>query len=179
MSHDSLRNKHLVVFPNGKMMLFCEISDSSIRDWKGRRVWDKCLFHPKGTLYYTKESLKQAQTEYVDRQLQLMRDFNKKEVEWGYAKEYKEPTLDSYDYGGTVFPGGSRIRNGKAFYGGRPIKAEEFFGRWDAPKRIQFTAYDKDMKCIYNESVDILKADLDDYYHDALEANKTVYIDVR
>lgn len=180
MSHDSLRNKRLVEFPNGKLMLFCEVSDSSVRDWRGKRCWNKALFHPKGTLFYTKDTLKAAQAEYVERQLNLMREHAKFEVEHGWATEYVEPTLDSYDYGGTVFPGGSRIRNGKAFYGGRPIKAEDFFSRWDAPKRIEFSAYDKDFKCIYKVATDILKADLDDYYQDALNANKAnVYISIR
>ena len=179
MSHDSIRNKRLVEFPNGKLMLLCEVSCSNVTDWRGKRCWDKHLIHPEGTLYYTKDTLKQAQTEYVERQLELMRNFSKHEVEHGWATEYREPTLDSYDYYGTVFPGGSRIRNGKSFYGGRPIKAEEFFSRWDSPKRIEFTAYDKDFHCIYRVATDILKANLDDYYHDALNANKSaVYISI-
>lgn len=179
MSYDSIRNKALVEFPDGKLMLFYEVSCSNVTDAYGKRCWDKALMHPKGTLFYTKETLKQAQTEYVETQLKLMRDFSKFEVKNGWAKEYKEPTLDSYDYNGTRFPGGCRIRNGKSFYGGRPKKAEEFFGKWDAPSRIVLTAYDKDFNCIYNEAVDILKADLDEYYHDALKEHKQVYIGVR
>lgn len=178
MSHDSLRNKSLVLFPNGKLMLLCEVSDSSVRDWRGKRCWDKCLIHPKDTLFYTKESLKAAQTEYVERQLQLMREHARFEVEHGWATEYVEPTLDSHDYGGTVFPGGSRIRNGKAFYGGRPIKAEEYFPKWDAPKRIKFSVYGKGTSVAYEESFDILRADLDECYKDA-QKHGHVYISIR
>ena len=176
MSYNSIRNKALVEFPNGKLMLLCEISDSSTRDLSGRRVWDKGMFHPKGTLFFTKESLKQEQSDYVERQFSNMREMNRLEVERGYASEYIEPSLDSYDYNGTRWPGGSRIRNGKAFFSGRPIKAEEYFRRWDAPRRIHITAYDKDKKT-YEDTFDILRADLDECYQDAL-AKGNVYIGI-
>lgn len=177
MSHDSIRNKALVQFPNGKMMLLCEVSCSNVTDWNGKRCWDKCLIHPKETLYWTKESLKKEQTDYVERQLSWLRDFRMEEVKRGYAQKYEEPTLDSYDYCGTVFPGGSRIRNGKAFYGGRPVAAEEYFSRWDAPKRIEFNSCDKDLKTTYRESFDILRADLDECYQDAKKYGQ-VYIGI-
>lgn len=176
MSHDSLRNKALVAFPNGKMLLMCEVSCSNVTDAYGKRVWDKHLVHPKDTLFYTKESLKKAQTDYVEGQLSWLRDFHMEEVKRGYREKYEEPTLDSYDYCGTVFPGGSRIRNGRAFYGGRPMKAEEYFASWDVPKRIRFSAYDKDNKRVYEESYDILRYDLDECYKDALREHGQVYI---
>lgn len=179
MSYDSLRNKALVEFPDGKLMLFCEVSASNVTDWKGKRVWDKCLVHPTGTLYYTKETLKEEQVNYVNRQLENMRNFSLYEVAHGYAKEYVETTVESYDYNGTRFPSGCRIKDGRAFYGGKPKKAEEFFGKCGAPKRIIFSAYDKDFKCIYRESYDILRADLDECYQDALKENGCIYIDVR
>ena len=180
MSHDSLRNKQLVEFPDGKLLLFCEVSDSSIRGWNNKRVWERCLIHPKGTLFYTKETLKQEQTDYVNRQLEWLRSFHKQQVEQGWENEYVEPTLESYDYGGTVFPGGSKIKNGRAFYSGvHTIKAEEFFAQWDSPRRIIFSAYDKDFKCIYNVDYDILASDVDECYQDALKANKKVYIDIK
>lgn len=181
MSHDSLRNKNLVQFPDGKMLLFCEISCSNVTGWDGKRVWDRHLMHPKDSLFYTKETLKQAQVEYVDKQLEWLKAYNKERVEHGYAKEYEEPTLDSYDYCGTVFPGGSRIRNGKAFFSGRcPQKAEEFFSGWDAPKTITFSCYDKDFHRTYEETFDILRADLDECYTDAIKANSPmdVYISI-
>lgn len=175
MSHDSLRNKALVEFPDGKLLLLCEVSSSNVTDWRGKRCWDKCLIHPKGTLYWTKESLKKEQTDYVERQLSWLRDFNKEWYKKGYVDHYEEPTLDSYDYAGTVYPGGSKIRNGRAFYGGRSQKAEEYFANWGAPKRIEFSCYDKDMHTTYRESFDILRADLDDCYKDAMQHGK-VYI---
>lgn len=178
MSHDSLRNKALVQFPDGKLMLMCEVSCSNVRDWRGKRCWDKAVVHPNGTLFYTKETLKIAQREYVERQLEWLRNYNRESVERGWAEKYEEPTLDSYDYCGTVFPGGSRIKNGKAFYGGRPQKAEEYFGYWDAPKRITFSSYDKDFNKTYEETYDILRSDLDECYKDALNVNKNVYISI-
>jgi len=179
MSYDSIRNKRLVEFPNGKLMLFCEVSSSNVRDSFGKRCWDVCLDHPKDSLYYTKESIKERQDDYVQKQLDLCRDFRKEEVNRGYAEEYIEPTLSSYDFYGTVFPGGSRIKNGKAFYSARKtIKAEEFFGKWDAPKRITFKCYDNDFNILYDETFDILRADLDDCYHDAQKEHKNVYIKI-
>ena len=180
MSHDSIRNKRLVEFPDGKLMLFCEVSCSNVTDWNGKRVWDKHLMHPKGTLFYTKETLKKEQADYVEHQLAWLRDFYMEEVKRGYREKYEEPTLDSYDIGGTVFPSGSRIRNGKAFFSGRStIKAEEFFGQWGAPRKIEFTAYDKDFNCIYKNEYDILAADVDEAYQDALKVKNQVYIGLR
>lgn len=181
MSHDSIRNKKLVQFPNGKMMLFAEVSCSNVTGWDGKRVWDKHLFHPKGSLFFTKESLKEAQNKYVEKQLDWLRSYGKERVEKGWSTTYEEPTLDSYDYCGTVFPGGGRIRNGKAFFSGRcPQKTEEFFSGWDAPKTITFSCYDKDFHRTYEETFDILRADLDECYTDAIKANSPidVYISI-
>ena len=180
MGYDSLRNKDVVKFPDGKMLFFAEVSDSRTFDWRGRRCWDRILIHPKGTLFWTKESLKQKQDEYVEQNLESLREFSRYEVENGWAKEYKEPTLDDCNYAGTVFPGGRKIRNGKAFYScGRPVDAAEYFGRYGSPRRIIFTAYDKDFKEIYRNDYDILAVDVDEAYNDALKENRTVYIDVR
>lgn len=180
MGYDSLRNKEVVKFPNGKLMLFAEVSDSRTFDCRGRRCWDRILVHPKGTLFWTKESLKEKQEEYVKEQLEALRNFSKWEVENGWAKEYKEPTLDSYNYAGTVYPGGSRVKNGRSFYSARKtIDAAEYFGRWNSPRRIIFTAYDKDFKVIYKNDYDILAVDVDEAYQDALAENKSVYISLR
>jgi hypothetical protein len=178
MSHDSIRNKNLVQFPDGGMMLFCETSCSNVTSWDGKRCWDICLFHPQGSLFYTKETLKQEQENYVNNQLETLRKWNKESYERGWAKNYEEPTLESYDYGGTVFPCGSKIKHGRAFFSGRKtVKAEEFFGSWDAPKRITFSCCDKDYKTTYEETFDILRADLDECYKDALKKG-TVYIGI-
>ena len=175
MSYYSFRNKSLVEFPNGKLMLFCEVSDSSLRGDRGERVWSKHIMHPKGSLFYTKETLKAAQTDYVETQLKKLREFRHYDVEKGYATEYVEPTLDSYDCYGNVYPGGSRIRNGKSFYGGRPKKAEEFFAKWDAPRWVLLSNYNNS----FNERYDILAVDLDEWYQDAVKKYKTVYLGVR
>lgn len=177
MSYDSFKNKALVQFPNGKMMLFAEVSASNVTDWNGKRCWDKCMFHPEGTLYYTKETLKAEQTKYVEEQLQHLREFSKFEVEKGYAEKYEEPTLESINYCGTVWPSGRKIKHGKAFFGGRPKSSEEFFGKWDSPRRITFVAYNKD-DVVYRETFDILREDLDDCYAEAMKYGK-VYIDIR
>ena len=180
MGYDSLRNKEVVKFPNGKMMMFAEVSDSRTFDCRGRRCWDRILIHPKGTLFWTKESLKKEQQDYVERNLESLREFSKYEVANGWAKEYHEPTLDDCNYAGTVFPGGRKIRNGKSFYSARKtIDAAEYFGRWNSPRRIIFTAYDKDFKEIYRNDYDILAVDVDDAYEDALRENKSVYIGLR
>ena len=175
MSHYSFRNKNLVEFPNGKLMLFCEVSDSSLRGDRGERVWSKHIMHPDGSLFYTKDTLKAAQTDYVEKQLRLLKEHRQWEVEKGYAAEYVEPSLDSYDTNGTVFPGGSRIRNGKSFYSGRPKKAEEFFAKWDAPRWVILSNHNNS----FNERYDILAADLDEWYQDAVRQCGTVYLGVR
>lgn len=180
MGYDSLRNKEVVKFPNGKMLFFAEVSDSRTFDCRGRRCWDRVLIHPKGTLFYTKESLEKEQKEYVERNLESLREFSRYEVKNGYAKEYKEPTLDDTNYAGTVFPGGRKIKDGRSFYSCRKtIDAAEYFGRWNSPKRVVFTAYNKDFKEIYRNDYDLLAVDVDEAYQDALRENKTVYIDVR
>lgn len=86
MSYDSLRNKHLLKFPDGRLMLIAEISDSRTFDWRGRRCWDWTLFHPEGSLFYTPEQLKECQRHYVEHQLELMREHSKWEVENGFAR---------------------------------------------------------------------------------------------
>lgn len=180
MGYDSLRNKEVVKFPNGKLMMFAEISDSRTFDMNGKRIWTRILVHPDGTLFYTKESLKEAQTEYVERNLERLREFSREEVKGGWAKEYHEPTLDDCNFAGTVFPGGRKIRNGKSFYSaGKTIDAAEYFGRYDSPRRIIFTAYGKDFKETYRNDYDILAVDVDEAYEDALKENKTVYISLR
>lgn len=180
MGYDSLRNKEVVKFPNGKLMMFAEVSDSRTFDCRGRRCWDRILIHPKGTLFWTKESLKKEQEEYVERNLESLREFSRYEVANGWAKEYHEPTLDDCNYAGTVFPGGRKIRNGKSFYSARKtIDAAEYFGRWNSPRCIIFTAYDKDFKEIYRNDYDILAVDVDEAYEDALRENKSVYISLR
>ena len=178
MGYDSIRNKKLIVFPDGKLMLFAEISDSRTYDWRGRRCWSKTLFHPKDSLFFTTEALKATQKAYVEHQLKMMRDHSKWEVEHGYAKEYVEPTVESHDYNGTRWPSGCRIKNGRAFYGGKPIKAEDYFGKYGAIKRITFGRYEGiEYKVI--DTYDILRADLDECYQDMLRDYGTVYIDVR
>lgn len=174
MSHDSLRNKALVQFPDGKMLLLCEVSCSNVTGWDGKRCWDGIVVHPDDSLFFTKETLKQKQNDYVDEQLQLLRDFNKSEVENGWATEYKEPTLESYDYCGTVYPGGSKIKNGKAFYGGRPKAIDEYSNEWNSVKRIKLTVYEKGMKTAFDESYSINDPELDAHYRKAKELG-TVY----
>lgn len=179
MGYDSLRNKHLLKFPDGRLMLIAEISDSRTFDWRGRRCWDWTLFHPEGSLFYTPEQLKECQRHYVEHQLELMREHSKWEVENGFAKEYVEPTVESHDYNGTVFPGGSRIKNGRAFYGGRPTKAEEFFSQWGNPETIIFETFDKDMHTDATERHNIMQIDLDDCYREFIEENGKCYIAIR
>ena len=178
MGYDSLRNKEVVKFPNGKMLIFAEVSDSRTFDWRGRRCWDRVLIHPKGTLFYTKETLKQEQKEYVEKNFEWLRDFNKSQVEKGWATEYVEPTLDDINYAGTVFPSGRKIKDGRSFYSCRKtIDAAEYFSRHS--QRIVFTAYDKDFHEIYRNDYDILAVDVDEAYQDALRENpKGVYIKV-
>ena len=167
MSYDSIRNKKLVEFPNGKLMLICEISSSNVRDAQGKRCWDKFLIHDKGSLFFTKDSLKKKQNDYVEQQFKMRRTHNEEARERGYVDDITEPSLESYDFFGTVFPGGSKVKNGKAFYSGRKtIKAEEYFAEFDSPRRIRFTAYDGNFKRIYEDSYDILRADLDECYRD-------------
>lgn len=178
MSHDSVKDKELVGFPDGRMMLFCKISDSSLRDAYGKRVWTVCIIHPDDSLFWTKETLKQKQTEYVEKQLENLKAFNLYEYKNGYAKEYKEPTLDSYDFNGTVFPGGSRIRNGKAFYGGRPMNAAEYFERWETPKGLVFKTYDKDFHLVNEEWHDILEDNIDDLYVEYKKTHDNVCVAV-
>lgn len=178
MSYTSIRNKRLVEFPNGKLMLLCETSDNNVRDWRGRRCWSKWIMHPKGSLFWTKESLQKEREDYVARQFELLREFNRYEIELGYATEKVEPTLESYDYCGTVWPGGSKIKNGRAFYGGRPIKAEDYFATWEAPKRIRLSTTDKDFNTTWEETYDILREDLDECYVDALNEHGQVWIGI-
>ena len=178
MSHDSIRNKALVQFEDGRLMLLCEVSCSNVYRWDGKRVWDKCLVHPDNTLFYTKESLKKAQTDYVEKQLKWLRDFNKEWYDKGYVDHYEEPTVESPDYCGTVFPGGSRVRNGRAFYGGRSIPAEEYFSKWDCAKRIEFSVTDRNMKTIYSKTYDLREPNLDEKYREACKHGH-VYIGIR
>lgn len=178
MSYDSYRNKNLLLFPEGKLMLIAEVSCSNVTDWRGRRVWDWVLFHPEGTLFYTKESLKARQTEYVEEQLKLMRSHRKFEIENGFVSEYVEPTEESINYFGTVFPTGRKIKDGRSFYGGRPKKAETFVAEWGNPESISFEAFDKDMKTIDKATYNIMRKDLDALYNDFVEENGKCYIDI-
>lgn len=178
MSYDSYRNKHLLKFSDGRLMLLAEVSCNNVRDWRGRRCWDWVLFHPQDSLFYTKETLKARQTEYVMNQLEWLRDFSKYQVENGYAEKYVEPTVESYDYCGTVFPGGSRIKNGRAFFGGRSENAEDFFAQWGNPEVIKFIAYDKDMKTKAEARHNIMKKDIDDLYREFIEENGPCYIGI-
>ena len=179
MSHDSYRNKHLLKFSDGRLMLLAEVSCSNVTDWRGRRCWDWVLFHPKDSLFYTKETLKARQTEYVNNQLDSLRDYSKRQVERGWAKEYEEPTVESYDYNGTVFPGGSRIKNGRAFFGGRPEKAEEFFAQWENPDEITFKTYDKNGSTDASAKYSITRNDLDFLYAEFMEENGPCYVGIR
>jgi hypothetical protein len=178
MSYDSYRNKHLLQFDDGKLMLIAEVSCNNVRDWKGRRVWDWVLFHPEGSLFYTKETLKTRSKEYVEEQLQLMRDFSRHEVETGWAKEYVEPTVNSDNYYGTRWPSGKKIKDGRAFFGGRPTSAEEFVSVWGNPERITFETCDKDWKTIAKETYNIMRKDIDSLYAEFVEANGKCYIGI-
>lgn len=172
MSHDSLRNKALVQFPDGKILLLCEVSCSNVTGWDGKRCWDGIVVHPDDSIFFTKETLKQTQDEYVSNQLQWLRDFNKHEVENGWATEYVEPTLESYDYCGTVYPGGSKIKNGKAFYGGRAKEINEYLHDWNSVKGIRLTVYEKGMKTVFDETYKIDDPELDAHYRKAKELGK-------
>lgn len=178
MGYDSYRNKQLLKFPNGNLMLLAQVSDSRTFDWRGQRIWTWVLFHPEGSLFYTPETLKARQTEYVESQMQLLRDFNNYEVENGYAKEYREPTVEDKDYFGTVFPGGSKVKNGRAFFGGRPHKAEDFFSQWGNPEEIIFETCDKDMNTVAEAKYNIMRADIDDCYREFIEENGKCYIGI-
>lgn len=177
MGYDSLRKKEVVRFPNGKMMFFAEVSDSRTFDWRGRRVWDRIIVHPEGTLFYTDETLKEEQTKYVEDNLKSLREFNHHQVDTGWADKYIEPTVDDINYAGTVFPTGRKIRDGRAFYSCRnTIDAAEYFSRWDSPRTITFTVYGEGFKEIYKNSYDILAVDVDEAYQDALDVSKSVYL---
>ena len=67
------------------------------------------------------------------------------------------------------FPGGSKIKNGKAFYGGRPKKAEDYFREWNSVKRVRFTVFDKDCKSIYEASYHLATDDIESGYKKAME----------
>ena len=183
MGYDSLRNKEVIKFPNGKMLFFAEVSDSRTFDYRNRRIWDKILIHPKGTLFYTKESLKAEQDRYVEEQFKLLSEFSKHAVESGWTEEYREPTLDDINYYGTVFPSGRRVRHGKSFYScGKTIDAAEYFGKvkekYYGPMipMITFKVYGKDFKEIYKNDYDILAVDVDEAYQDALQVSNNVYL---
>lgn len=178
MSYDSYRNKHLLEFEDGRLMLIAEVSCSNVRDWNGKRCWDWVLFHPEGSLFYTKETLKARQKEYVEEQLDMLRNFARYEVENGWAKEYVEPTVDSCNYYGTVWPNGRKVKDGRAFFGGKPVNAEEFVSHWGNPKRIKFVTYDKDMRVKTTESHDMLTNDLDALYFTFERLNGKCYIGI-
>ncbi len=175
MSYDSYRNKNLVKFSNGRILLLAEYSDSRSFDEYNRRVWNWHVFHPIGHLFFTEKSLKDFQKKYVEHQLEMKREFRKYEVEKGYAAKYIEPTIDDHDYNGTRYPSGSRIKDGRAFYGGKPKNAEEFFSRWGSPRKIHLSNKDNS----YSEYYDLTNPELDSIYKDAIEKYGTVYIGVR
>ncbi len=179
MSYDSFRNKKLLRFPDEKLMLLAEASVNNVTDWRGQRIWEWTLFHPEETLFYTEETLKQTKQNYVAEQLKLLSDFSKWEVEHGYAQKYEEPSIESHDYNGTRWPGGSRIKNGRAFYGGKPIIAQSFIEQWGSPKTITFEKCDKDLKTIAKETYNILQEDLDVLYKNFFKANGPCYINIR
>lgn len=178
MSHDSIRNKNLLKFSDGRLMLIAQVSCSNVTDWKGNRCWDWTLFHPEGSLFFTEETLKARQTEYVEHQLSMLRDHSEWEVKNGFAQAYVEPSIESYDYCGTVWPGGSRIKNGRAFYGGRPTKAEDFFAEWGNPEEITFETWDKDMNTVAKATYNILRNDLDALYEEFQKENGKCYIGI-
>lgn len=178
MSYDSVRNKKLLKFSDGRLMLIAQVSASNVTDWRGRRCWDWVLFHPEDSLFFTKETLKAKQTEYVERQLELMREHSSFEVEHGFAKEYVEPSIESYDYYGTRWPGGCRIKNGRAFYGGMPTKVEDFIKVWGNPETITFETWDKDMHTVAKATYNILRNDLEALYEEFQEENGKCYIGI-
>ena len=178
MSYDSYRNKRLLRFPDGRLMLLAQQSESNVTDWRGRRIWDWVLFHPEGSLFFTTETLKSKQTEYVERQLSMLRDHSEWEVKNGFAQAYVEPSIESHDYFGTVWPGGNRIKNGRAFFGGRPTKAEDFFAEWGNPEKITFETWDKDMNTVAKATYNILRNDLDALYEEFQEKNGKCYIGI-
>lgn len=178
MSYTSVRNKQLIEFPDGKLMLLSECSDNNVRDERGQRCWDMSLWHPKGTLFFTKETLKQERENYVEHQFELLRDFSRLEVERGWAQEYKEPTLDSIDYNGTVWPGGRKIKNGRAFFGGNPKRIEDYSREYNAARRIIFDVCDDHYNTLFREDYKLTDEDLDERYNEAMKKGK-VFIGIR
>lgn len=107
MSYYSYRKKCYIEV-NGLIFPLVKYADSSVRTWNGKWDYHWCHFNitDQQCLLISKENWEKARQERVEWDLEQLRSCTWNE---------KEPDMESYNYAGNTYPGGSRIKHLRNF----------------------------------------------------------------
>ena len=132
MSHYMYRQKYMVETEDGYVLPLVKYADSSVTIGHGRNEYHPChwavLNLGNNSLLVKKDEWQKLVQQEYDRQIELLTDFDKR-----YGDTYGRSGPigpDSRNYGGDTYPGGSRLKNMRAFLSARrTISVQEFFNR--------------------------------------------------
>lgn len=136
MSYYSYRKKCYIEV-NGLIFPLVKYADSSVRTWNGKWDYHWCHFNitDQQCLLISKENWEKARQERVEWDLEQLRSCTWNE---------KEPDMESYNYAGNTYPGGSRIKHLRNFLSIRKlIRFEVFLIENHGGFRIVVKYYDK------------------------------------
>ena len=169
MSHISYKKKCFLRLPDNKVFPLSLYSDSSLTSVKYDRYGRKHVYNPKhwcvnvldkneGMVVDIDKFNELAEQKYNE-SMEYLDEFNQK-----YCNGNEPPNKNSYNYFGTVYPSGSKMKDMKSFYSTKNlIDVEEFLRTHTF--RIRVSCYDKktyntiDGESFYIETIeDILKA---------------------
>lgn len=160
MSYYSYKKKCYIDM-NGMIFPLVKYADSSVRTWDGKWDYHWCHFNitDQQRLLIPKDEWEKAKEDRIEWDLDRLRSCSWIE---------KEPDMESYNYAGNTYPGGSRIKHLRNFLSTRKlVKLNDFLAENHGGFHIKVKYYDQktfdDQKTEsyqINSEDDLIKADL-------------------
>lgn len=160
MSYYSYKKKCYIDM-NGMIFPLVKYADSSVRTWDGKWDYHWCHFNitDQQRLLIPKDEWEKAKEDRIEWDLDRLRSCSWIE---------KEPDMESYNYAGNTYPGGSRIKHLRNFLSTRKlIRFEDFLMENHGGFRIVVKYYDaktfedkKTQSYQIDSEEDLIKADL-------------------
>lgn len=160
MSYYSYRKKCYIEV-NGLIFPLVKYADSSVRTWNGKWDYHWCHFNitDQQRLLISKADWEKAKKDQIEWNLKRLRACSWIET---------EPDMESYNYAGNTYPGGSRIKHLRNFLSTRKtVKFDDFLVENHGGFRIEAKYYDQKTfvdqnteSYQINSEDDLIKADL-------------------
>lgn len=168
MSHYMYSNKKMIVTSDDKIFFACEVADSSVTDWTGRK-------HPKhwANISFDEctKSLLMPRAKYMERVKQMISDeIAKMQAYYDSEGNGRIATEDTFNYSGNSYNGNRKIRSMRYFFSAaRPVPVKEFFRNWDIVLKLAIYGKDKEMFSKHNGEIICITSE-----QDLVEADKYI-----